>query len=126
MLIIPNSNRFDLSDRLMGFAVSVSEIVNGLPKHQSGSHVAGQLFRSGTAPAAHYAEAQSAESRRDFIHKLRLALKELRESIFWLNLARRMELTRGRQLIRALAECNELISIFVKSISTARRNEGQD
>jgi four helix bundle protein len=71
---------YDLRDRLLEFAVSIGQIVKGLPGDRIGSHVAGQLLRSGTAPAAHYAEACGAEFRRDFIHKLKVALKELREA----------------------------------------------
>jgi four helix bundle protein len=69
---------FDIADRLLDFAVAVGKIAKSFPNDRLGSHVCSQLIRSGTAPAANYAEAQAAESRRDFIHKMKLSLKELR------------------------------------------------
>ncbi len=112
----------DLNDRLLDFAVAIASIVQQLPSHRVGSHIAGQLVRCGTAPAADYAEAQGAESRRDFVHKLKLALKELRESLVWLRLARRRKLGNRVDLNLAAQECDELIAILFKSIETAKRN----
>jgi four helix bundle protein len=117
------TGRFDLSERLLDFAVMIGQIIRTLPRDRLGSHVANQLVRSGTAPAAQHAEAQSAESRRDFVHKLKIGLKELRETLFWLRLARRMRLNVGGQLAAAAAECEELIAIFVKSIDTAQQTK---
>ena len=77
----------DLEERLIDFAVEIIGIVEGLPETKAGRHLAAQLVRSGTAPAAHYGEAQGAESRNDFIHKMKIALKELRESLIWLKIA---------------------------------------
>lgn len=74
------SKKFDLEDRLINFAVRIAEIVESLPNTRAGNHIAGQLIRSGTSPALNYGEAQSAESRSDFIHKIKVVLKELRES----------------------------------------------
>ena len=113
---------FDLADRLLDFAVSVGKITKTFPNDRLGSHVANQLIRSGTSPAANYAEAQAAESRRDFIHKLKLSLKELRESLVWLRIATRMELNTAKDVDATAAECDELIAIFVRSIETARLN----
>ena len=73
-----------LADRLLDFAVRVGKVVDALPKRRLANHAANQLVRCGTAPGSHYEEACGAESRSDFIHKLRLALKELRESSYWL------------------------------------------
>ena len=112
----------DLNDRLLDFAVAIASIVKRLPSHCVGSHIAGQLVRCGTAPAANYAEAQGAESRRDFVHKLKLALKELRESLVWLRLALRMKLGTRVDIDLAAQECDELIAILFKSIETAKRN----
>lgn len=123
MSAIRSSPRFDLDDRLLDFAVAVYRIVSSLPKHEYGSHIAGQLVRSGTSPAANYAEAQAAESRRDFIHKLKLVLKELRESHAWLRLSKRLGLAKQNQLDEALDECNQLIAIFVRSIATAKKRK---
>jgi four helix bundle protein len=74
---------FDLEDRLIDFAVRIIRTAESLPKTKVGNHIAGQLIRSGTSPAPNYGEAQSAESRSDFIHKMKVALKELRETRIW-------------------------------------------
>jgi four helix bundle protein len=116
---------FDLGERLLDFAATIGEIVKELPNDRLGSHLANQLIRSGTAPAAHHAEAQSAESPRDFIHKLKVGLKELRETLFWLRLAARMLLNPSMKLESSANECDELIAIFVRSIATATRNTGR-
>ena len=72
---------YDLQERLIEFAVRVLNVVESLPNSRVGNHVAGQLIRSGTSPAPNYGEAQSAESRKDFIHIMKVALKELRETL---------------------------------------------
>lgn len=92
--------RFDLLDRLVGFTFLIIDLVDQLHDSRVGNHVAGQLLRSGTAPAPNYAEAQSAESRRDFVHKLKVALKELRETEVWLRIIRRKELIVGEEMSR--------------------------
>ena len=85
-------------------------------------HISGQLIRSVTSPAAIYAEATAAESRRDFVHKMQLCLKELRESAVWLQFADELDTGHaGRSALRQ--ECKELIAIFVASLKTARRDE---
>ena len=71
---------FDLEDRLIDFAVRIIRTAEALPKTKVGKHISGQLIRSGTSPAPNYGEAQSAESRSDFIHKMKISLKELRET----------------------------------------------
>ncbi len=114
---------FDLQERLIRFAVRILDVVESLPNNRIGQHVGGQLLRSGTAPASNYGEAQGAESRRDFIHKMKLALKELRETLVWLEIIHRRPLIRPvEKLDQILLECNELISIFVSSIATAQKN----
>ena len=115
--------KYDLEDRLIDFAVEIIKITECLFNTKAGNHIGGQLVRSGTSPALHYGEAQSAESRSDFIHKLKILLKELRESRSAMKIIKRAPLTdKMEQLEKGLAECNELISIFVKSIETAKRN----
>lgn len=115
--------KFDLEDRLIVFAVLVIEIAENLHNTRAGNHIAGHIVRSGTSPALHYGEAQSAESRNDFVHKLKILLKELRETLVSLKIIRKVPLTKKMDLVEeALTECNELISIFVKSIETARKN----
>ena len=113
---------FDLEDRLIDFAVRIIRIAEALPKTKVGNHIAGQIIRSGTSPAPNYGEAQSAESRSDFIHKMKLSLKELRETRVWLLMIIRANLIKPASKLELLIdENNQLISIFVKSIDTARR-----
>jgi four helix bundle protein len=109
----------DLEDRLINFAVRIIQVVEDLPESRLGNHIGGQLLRSGTSPAPNYGEAQSAESRKDFVHKMKVALKELRESLIWLRIIERKELCNPKRLRDIMAECNELIAIFVKSVKTA-------
>lgn len=121
-----DNKKFDLEDRLIEFAVLIIEISESLNNTKAGNHLSGQLVRSGTSPALQYGEAQSAESRNDFIHKLKILLKELRESLVALKIVQRVPLTDKRDLVeKVLIECNELIAIFVKSIETARRNNNK-
>jgi four helix bundle protein len=114
--------RYDLEGRLLGFAVQACRIVERLPPTVIGRHVGTQLVRSVTSPPANYAEAQGAESRRDFVHRLRICLKELRETRTWLKFVSRMELLpAGTAVDAAVAEADELIAILVTSIRTAGR-----
>ncbi len=78
--------KFDLDQRLIEFAAKIIDVSEGLPKTFAGNHLAGQLVRSGRSPALHYGEAQSAESRNDFIHKMKISAKELRETFNCLRL----------------------------------------
>ena len=75
---------YDLEDRLIDFAVRIIQVAESLPKTRVGNHIGGQLIRCGTSPAPNYGEAQSAESPSDFIHKMKVGLKELRETKVWL------------------------------------------
>ena len=86
----------------MDFAADIIGIAEALPATPAGRHLAGQLLRSGTSPAANYGEAQSAESRKDFVHKLKIALKELRESMVWLKIIQRRELLPPAQMVSAM------------------------
>ena len=113
-----------LEERLVDFAFRIITIVEALPDSKAGKHIAGQLIRSGTSPAPNYGEAQSAESRADFVHKMKVCLKELRETLIWLKIIERKPLCSKTRLTPILTECDELISIFVKSIQTAERNKG--
>ncbi len=116
-------NRFDLEERLINFSVLIVEICEEMPDTKAGNHLSGQLIRSGTSPALNYGEAQGGESRKDFIHKVKLVLKELRESYICLNIIHRSKLYKTEEKIKkALSENNELISIFVKSAETAQKN----
>ena len=112
--------KYDLQERLLNFSVSILTIVENLPKSYAGIHFAKQLVRCGTAPAFHHSEAQSAESRRDFIHKMKIGVKELRETFMNLKIIYKKPLLESDLLKQTITECNELISIFVKSIQTAK------
>jgi four helix bundle protein len=108
---------------LIDYADLVLNLADLLPDNRAASHLAGQLIRSGTAPALMYGEAQSSESRKDFIHKMKLSLKELRETFVCLKLIDKRSFVKDSDLLKkALIESNELISIFVKSIETATKN----
>jgi four helix bundle protein len=115
---------FDLEQRLTQFAVRVLAVVEALPRTRAGNHIAGQLVRCGTSPASNYAEAQAAESRSDFIHKMKVCLKELRETRTWLLIIQQKPWIKPPDKLKPLLnECHELISIFVASIGTAQRNK---
>jgi four helix bundle protein len=104
----------------------VSNLAESLPSTFSGKYLSGQIVRSGIAPALNYGEAKSAESPNDFIHKMKIACKELRETFIALNIIKKKEFEKTRNVIDpCISECNELISIFVKSIQTAERNQGR-
>lgn len=111
-----------LEERLINFAVIIISIVESLPISKAGNHIANQLIRSGTSPAPNYGEAQSAESRKDFIHKMKISLKELRETLIWLKIIERKRMVAPAQVQSAIAETNELVSIFVRSTKTADEN----
>ena len=114
------TKEYDLEDRLINFAVLMIDIVEALPNTRASNHIAGQLVRSGTSPASNYGEAQSAESRKDFIHKMKIALKELRETRVWLRIILKKSFIKpSTQVELGFSECQELIRIFAKSILTA-------
>lgn len=115
----------ELEERLINFAVTIIGITEALPDSKAGNHIARQLIRSGTSPAPNYGEAQSAESRKDFIHKMKIALKELRESLVWLKIIHRRSLCDQTLIAAAQDECDQLISIFVTSVKTAEKNTNQ-
>jgi four helix bundle protein len=119
-----NQKRYDLENRLLEYSVKIIAIVEHLPNSRVGNHVAGQLIKSGTSPYPNHGEAQAAESSKDFVHKLRIALKELRETKRWLQLIKKVPLVKQiTQIDEALAETEELIKIFVTSIHTAEKKK---
>jgi four helix bundle protein len=118
----PKKIKYDLEDRLLEFAVAVVELTDDLPNTRAGNHIAGQLFRCGTSPYGHHGEVESAESRKDFIHKRKVCLKELREARRWLRLVSRLKKMNGDpRLVACLPEADELIRIFVASVRTTER-----
>jgi len=117
------NRKFDLEDRLLEFASAVIELSESLPPTRAGNHIAGQVLRSGTSPYPNHGEAEAAESRDDFIHKLKICLKELRETRRWARLIERKTWVKNETtLLFVLGECDELIRIFHSSIQTAKRN----
>jgi len=114
---------YDLEDRLLEFAAKIVELTESLPNTRAGNHIAGQLLRCGTSSLSNHGEVEAAESRRDFLHKLRICLKELRETRRWLRLVGRVKkLGAPANFSSCLNEVDELIRIFVASIRTAERN----
>ena len=117
---------FDLEDRLIQFGFRIIRLAEALPKTRAGNHIASQIIRSGTSPAPNYGEAQSAESRSDFIHKMQICLKELRETRVWLLISAKANLVKSASHLDSLIdENNQLISIFVTSVKTARQQRRQ-
>jgi four helix bundle protein len=113
---------YDLEERLLQFAVRIIRLSEGLPNTRTGNHIAGQLLRSGTSPYPNHGEAQAAESPKDFTHKLRLSLKELRETQRWLKLIQNVPLIQPPARVDdLLGECDQLIRIFVTSIRTSEK-----
>lgn len=111
-----------LEDRLIDFAARIIALCGKLPASYAGDHIARQMLRAGTSPAPNYGEARGAESRADFIHKLRIALKELNETSVWLKMTLRAKMIGIEIVAPALAECGQLARILGTSIQTARRN----
>jgi len=116
---------FDLEDRLLDYAAAIVRPVEELPKSRAGNHVAAQLLRSGTSTLPNHGEAESAESPADFIHKLKVCLKELRETKRWLRLVARIPALPAHTVDPLLAETVELIRIFAASIRTAEKRSEQ-
>ena len=115
------SGRKDLSERLLDFAADIIKLIVKLNRTAVGRHIGNQLMRSSTSSGANYEEACSAESKADFIHKMQLVLKELRESLYWLKLIKKTTLISDEHLQPLLSEAQELVKIVAKSIVTARR-----
>jgi four helix bundle protein len=109
-----------LEERLIDFSVRIVNLSANLPKTPAGKHIAGQIMRSGTSPAPNYGEARGAESHADFIHKLRIVLKELNEMSIWLRIIERSHLIRKELLRDIVGENKELCRIFTASLKTAR------
>ncbi len=115
--------KFDLEERLINFSVSIIDLIQEIPKSFTGIHLSKQLVRSGTSVSLNYGEAQASESKKDFIHKMKIVLKELRETFICLKILMKTKLFRNEDKITLVySECNELISIFVKSIETVNKN----
>jgi four helix bundle protein len=115
---------FDLEDRLVDFACKCLDVCELLPATKAGQNLEYQLSKSGTAPALIYGEAQAAESRADFLHKMRMVLKEIKETRINLKIIKRKPVIVHQKVDIAFNEANELMAIFIKSIETAIANGG--
>ena len=114
--------QYDLAERLLEFAARIIRLTEKMARTPAGLHVAQQLLRSGTSPLPNHAEAQAAESKRDFVHKMKIGLKELRETDRWLRLTQRVPLVEKPERVDPLLqETDELIRIFVSSTKTAQK-----
>ncbi|MCC5907891.1 MAG: four helix bundle protein [Balneolaceae bacterium] len=114
---------YDLEERLINYGVAIIDAAESMNKKRfAGLHLSKQLIRSGTSPGIHYGEAQAAESRKDFIHKMKVILKELRETRGNLRMSKKANLfLLADDIDKMIAETSELIAIFVKSIQTAEK-----
>ncbi len=115
---------YDLQDRFINYAVRIIKLSEALPETKAGKHVSTQILRSGTSPAPNYGEAQSAESKADFVHKLKVALKELRETEIWLKVISKAKMIKpASQMVPLLQETDELVAILFKSVETAKKRK---
>ena len=111
--------KYDLQDRLVQFSASIILAISDLKKSFASEHLMKQLIRSSTSSALNYGEAQSAESQRDFVHKMKICLKELRESQVNLQICKEANLIQDEiKFIKITQECKELVAIFTSSIKT--------
>ena len=121
-----SEKQYDLQDRLIDYAVRRIRLSESLPETRAGKHVSSQILRSGTSPGPNYGEAQSAESRADFVHKLKVSLKELRETETWLKIIAKAQMIESVSLLEPLLEkTDELIAILYKSIETTKKNNNR-
>lgn len=121
LIVYEGRSTYDLEERLLEFSVRTIRLTRNIEPSEARRHVANQLLRSSTSPLANHGEAQGAESVKDFIHKLKISLKELRETQRWLKLIKRVPLVEKLSLLEdLLGETDQLIRIFVASINTAQ------
>jgi four helix bundle protein len=113
---------FDLEDRLLDFSARIIRLVDALPNTRAADHVAGQLLRCGTSPYGNHGEVEAAESRKDFVHQLKVCLKELKETRRWLRLLSKSSMVSAPKIAAILNETEELIRIFFSSVRTAERH----
>ena len=112
--------RFDLEDRLLEFSARTIRLVDALPNMRAANHRAGQILRSGTSPYGNRGEVEAAESRKDFVHKLKVCLKELKETRRWLRLVKKSKMLSEKNLVLILSESEELVRIFFASVRDGR------
>src|SRR6266571_7894572 len=115
----------ELVERLINFAARIGNVVDALPDTRMGRHIGGQLVRSGMSPAPNYEAGCAAESRADFVHKLSICLKELRESRSWIRLIIKTEMLPEHRMSELLDECSQLCNIIAQSIVTAKEQNAE-
>jgi len=115
-----HSKSSQLEKRLISFAAAIVALSSKLPRNPQGRHICGQILRSGTAAAANYGEARAAESRADFVHKLKVVSKELNETTIWLEVIAQSSALLPENITSIVAENRELCRIIAASIKTAR------
>ena len=118
--------KYNLEDRLIDFAVMILDIADSLPSGFAAKHLGNQLIRSGTSPALNYGEVQSAVSKADFVHRMSICLKELRESEINMKILKKKGYLGDEKIDKTLKECDELIRIFRKSIQTAKQSKDEE
>lgn len=125
-LKISTMHKYDLEDRLVNFTCRMIDVVEALPPTRAGNYIAGQLVRSCHSPTFNYGEVQAAESRADFIHKLKICLKELKECRTALKIIIRKEMIKPAERLQPVfQETEELIAIVAKSIETAKNKDAR-
>jgi four helix bundle protein len=112
------NSQFD--ERYLAFGAAVLRFLPQLPANRVGAHVGDQLFRSATSVGAHLQEARAAESRADFIHKMTMALKEMREAKYWLELIGKANVLGSETLSGLLQESDKFVAILTRSVITAK------
>ncbi|PJB00547.1 MAG: four helix bundle protein [Ignavibacteriales bacterium CG_4_9_14_3_um_filter_30_11] len=122
-----NQKKFDLEDRMVKYTCRMIDVVEALPNSRAGNYIAGQLIKSCHSPTFNYGEAQAAESRNDFIHKMGVVLKELKECRTALKIIQIKEMIKPKEkLNQVFEETEELIAIVAKSIATAKKNKNSN
>ncbi len=120
-----DKRKFDLEDRFVDYTCRMIDVVEALPNTRAGNYIAGQLIKSCHSPTFNYGEVQAAESKKDFIHKMGVVLKELKECRTALKIIRKKEMIKPiNKTSDIFKETEELIAIIAKSINTAKNNEG--
>jgi four helix bundle protein len=111
-----------LENRLLEFSARIIRLVDALPNRRAANHLAGQILRSGTSPYGNHGEVEAAESRKDFIHKLKVCLKKLKETKRWLRLVKKSKMLPEKNMVLIVAESEELVRIFFASVRTTEKN----
>jgi four helix bundle protein len=119
------NRKYDLEDRLVDYTCRMIDVVEALPNTRAGNYIAGQLIKSCYSPTFNYGEAQAAESTKDFVHKMCVVLKELKECRTTLKVIRNKEMIKPVSKLEGICkETEELIAIVGKTISTAKKVHG--